>query len=514
MKKLSAIILAVVMTMSLVACGGNGSSADLVETDLSSPVTINWIMPGPGMQKDSEMVFAKFNEELHKMKGFENVNVEIEVIPVADYVQKIMLMQTSGEKMDIIQTYLLDHATEYRNGSILDISEYLKKYAKDVYNEVPEWVIEMGKVDGGQAILPLYQKMVNAPYYWTIPADLQEYLDVEAMQKSFQAEKANDFVLSEESVKIIEDYLEKVHAAGKQGKGYTTAAPVRGTDTIISNYRIMFEDPELEVFNVHLHPQQQTLWRVKKYFYDKGYVRKDSLSAKAADFSGVKDGNLCWTSQNWTGKFEPYYNETLHDIPALQIPVNDKFYAPYKPAAGGFAVSVNSQYPDVAVKVIDLLNTKKGIELYNLLLYGIEGTHYEVVKELEDDKIIKPFEYAEEGTSACSYGLWKWIVGNAKYAWMTTYNNEGFKEIVYEYMNEGEDTIKSPLMGFALDSTSIETKLSQIKAVSNEFGGPLGSGAVDSEQLLKEMAVKYEQAGNQEIIDEIQRQIDEFIQNK
>ena len=131
----------------------------------------------------------------------------------------------------------------------------------------------MGKVDGGQAILPLNQKMVNAPYYWTIPADLQEYLDVEAMQKSFQAEKANDFVLSEESVKIIEDYLEKVHAAGKQGKGYTTAAPVRGTDTIISNYRIMFEDPELEVFNIHLHPQQQTLWRVKKYFYDKGYVR-------------------------------------------------------------------------------------------------------------------------------------------------------------------------------------------------------------------------------------------------
>ena len=97
---------------------------------------------------------------------------------------------------------------------------------------------------------------------------------------------------------------------------------------------------------------------------------------------------------------------------------------------------------------------------------------------------------------------------------MTTYNNEGFKEIVYEYMNEGKDTIKSPLMGFALDSTSIETKLSQIKAVSNEFGGPLGSGAADTEQLLKDMTVKYEQAGNQEIVDEIQRQIDEFMASK
>ena len=33
-------------------------------------------MPGPGMQTDAEKVFAKFNEELHKIKGFENLTVE------------------------------------------------------------------------------------------------------------------------------------------------------------------------------------------------------------------------------------------------------------------------------------------------------------------------------------------------------------------------------------------------------------------------------------------------------
>ena len=44
----------------------------------------------------------------------------------------------------------------------------------------------------------------------------------------------------------------------------------------------------------------------------------------------------------------------------------------YKPAAGGFAVPVNSEYPDVAVKLINLLSTKEGIELYKKMMVGID----------------------------------------------------------------------------------------------------------------------------------------------
>ena len=161
MKKIISLLLAVAMMISLVACGGNGAGdANLIETDLSNPITLKWVMPGPGVQADSEKVWAYFNEELHKVEGFENVSVEIEVIPVADYAQKMTLMQTSGEQMDIIQTYQLKYADEYRNGTIIDMTPYLEKYAKETLEEVPQWVIDMGKVDGGQAILPNYQKMV------------------------------------------------------------------------------------------------------------------------------------------------------------------------------------------------------------------------------------------------------------------------------------------------------------------------------------------------------------------
>ena len=81
-------------------------------------------------------------------------------------------------------------------------------------------------------------------------------------------------------------------------------------------------------------------------------------------------------------------------------------------------------------------------------------------------------------------------------------------------MNEGELSVVSPLMGFAIDVTALDTKLSQIRAISKEYGDPIGSGAVDTEKLLKEMHTKYEQAGMQEVLAEIQGQVDAFVATK
>ena len=512
MKKFFSIVLTLVMMFSLASCG---EKTDVVETDLSKPVTLNWIMPGPGEQKDSKMVWDKFNEELKKIEGFENVTVNIEVIPMADYAQKIMLMQSSGEKMDLIQTYMLDYVQEFRNGTIIDIAPYLKKYAKETLDELPEWVVNMGKVDGSQAILPNYQKMIAAPFYATIPAELAQYTDAEKLAESFMKDEENHFTPSDESVALVEEYLEKVTAAGKLGKGYFDMWKERGTESVISFFKFYYQDPEIKIFHSHLGEQQQAMWRITKDFFNKGYVRKDALSAKASDSFGVKNGNVSWPSQNWTGKFEVYDGDKKYDIKTLQIPTMDHYYVPYKPAAGGLAIPQNSEYPDVAAMLINLMNSSKGIDLYNLMVYGIEGTHYTVDKDLDgDDKMITPKDYPEEGNSASAYGLQKWIVGNAKNAYVTSNQNEDFKKVIYDYMNEGESTITSPLMGFALNADTIETKLGIISAIDTEFRGPIESGAADTEKLIGEMTEKYNQANIQEVIDEIQSQVDAFLASK
>ena len=249
--------------------------------------------------------------------------------------------------------------------------------------------------------------------------------------------------------------------------------------------------------------------------YDLGYVRKDALSAKNADADGVPNGNAMFGAQNAPGEFTTYLESDTFDVPVIQIPSLENHFVPYKPAAGGTAIPVNSQYPDVAAKFMNLMNSSKGVELFNIMVYGIEGVHYTVEKEYENgDKLITPNDYADEGNSSSRYGLWKWIVGNAKNAYLTVGQGEDYKEIIYTKLNEGERTIPSPLMGFALDSSSIEIKLSQVKAVASEYGNTIGSGAADTEKLLAEMTEKYAQAGSDEVIAEIQAQVDEFVATK
>lgn len=507
MKKLLTITMVVILVLSMVSCSGNDIS--LVETDLDKPITFKWVMPGPGSQTDSQMVWTKFNEELHKIEGFENVTVEIEVIPNADYSQKMMLMQTSGENMDLVQTFGLDYAKNFREGAFLDMAPYLEKYAKQALKELPEWVVNMGKIEGAQAILPNYQKMTAAPWAITMPKELiDKYeIDIESMREAIQSEKT----WGDKSRESLEGYLKKIYEGGDIWKGYA-GVNLKGYDNIVGSFGYNYYNKDVKVESYHFNDWSEDNFRWFKKLYNNGYVRKDVLSAKASDFSGIQGGNVLYGSQVWSGTQDIYIDTTSEDIDLVKVPIESKFFIPYKPSAGGFAIPVNSRYPDVAAKLINLMCASEGKELYNLLVYGIEGVHYEVVKEIEGDKVIKPFDYVEEGNSSARYGLNKWIVGNAKNAYLTTNVPENFKEIIYVQMNEGENTLLSPLMGFALVSDTIDTKLSQYGAVTSEYASVLNSGAVDTEKLIAEFTAKAEAAGRDEIIAEIQKQVDEFLE--
>lgn len=509
MKKLLALFLAAVMVFSFASCG----KKTVQETDLSKPITLHWLMPGPGIQQDAAKVWAKFNEELHKKKGFENVTVEIEVIPFSDYSQKFLLMRTSDEPMDIVQTYTLDYATEYRNGSFLDLTDYLQ-FAETSLKELPDWVVDMGKVDGQQAIIPNYQKMVAAPWSITLPKDLADkYADVDAISKSV----LESDIVGDETFNEMMKYAEKVKAAGELGTGYT-GIPVKGFDSLIKQfvYRTYTDNSKgVKVeFSSTAEGSWNYNWKTKNEAYKKGYVRKDALSAKSDDSNGIKGGNINWQSQAWHDS-TPFVNTTSYDIPVVQIPLSKTFFIPYQPAAGGFAIASNSQYPDVAMKIIDLMQSKEGMDLYNLMVYGIEGEHYDVIEDLADgDKYIKPRDYEEEGTSSARYGLPKWVVGNAKNAYVTANQEKNFKEFIYDYMNEGKDTKTSPLMGFAPNTDPIEVKLQQVNAVHTEYGNVLGAGVTEFQPYYDEYIKKVKLAGSDDIVAELQKQVDEFYKNK
>ncbi len=499
MRKIVAIILALVLAAGMMSGCGKKTSAP------TGPVTLKWVMPGPGEQADSEKVWAEFNKQLKTYPGLENVTVDVEVIPAADYVQKFLLMQTGGEEMDIVQTYSLNYADESRNGTFLPLDEYLEN--TDIKKDLPEWLMEYGKVDGTTYIVPNYQ--ILASKLNSIRTS-QELID-----KYWNQQEAEEFLqshatLDQECFDYIEEYLKKLKDNGEIDLGFYLAGFYsKGFEVFLTPFAIKrnFEGDTPEVVNIFLTDEAKVFYKNMSEWYKKGYIRKDALSANSKEDMGTMGGLSIWFGE----KHKDAYEASQFAYPVGNIELDKNYYKTSTSGAGGTAIYSKSKYPELAMKVIELMNTKKGAELYNLMCYGLEGVHYE--KEGEDR--IRTFYDKQQPTSSEAYGLWKWTVGNTENAWLTQYDSDDAKKVIFEDINQGADTVPSNLTGFYPDNTEYKTNLDQLRAVVNEYKAPLASGALaDWEKTYKEFCEKMEKCGEEKICKALQEQVNEFYKNK
>jgi len=155
-KKKICLVLAVILTAcAFASCGSKKNSSS------DGPVEIKWVMSG-SEQTDAKMVWQKYNEELNKREGFENYKIDFMLIPFSDFGQKFMLMQTSGEKMDIVSTYNAGLGERAMDGTYLDLTDMMEEYAPDILKEIPQWAMKLCQVNGRQFAITNYQQMAEA----------------------------------------------------------------------------------------------------------------------------------------------------------------------------------------------------------------------------------------------------------------------------------------------------------------------------------------------------------------
>ena len=172
---------------------------------------------------------------------------------------------------------------------------------------------------------------------------------------------------------------------------------------------------------------------------------------------------------------------------------------------------MNSKNPERAVKLLALMNTKEGKDLYNLLVYGIEGEHYTKVNDNE----IEPIGYSSQPTAESPYGQYRWAIGNT-FNGYEIYMKDKSVVLKNEFIKSvNENAVSSKLQGFTLDTDPIKIELAQVSAVVGEFKSSLDTGAAaNPEQLYEDFKNKLIAAGDDKIVEEIKRQIDEWRANK
>lgn len=103
-----------------------------------------------------------------------------------------------------------------------------------------------------------------------------------------------------------------------------------------------------------------------------------------------------------------------------------------------------------------------------------------------------------------------WCFGNQ----FNAYIRQGAPDDVWEQTKKMNDEApKSPLLGFVPDLKPIMNELLQISSVNDEYA-IYKVGADDPKNYWDEYMNKLELAGQQTVLDELQRQVDEFFANK
>jgi putative aldouronate transport system substrate-binding protein len=494
-------VLAISFVLVMTGC----SNKTTVNPNANKSVELKWVLLGD-KQADSDEVWAKYNEQLDK--ALPGTKVNFEMIPGSNYKDKWKMMASSGETVDIAWNgYMQQFVMEAKSGMYMPLDDLIDKNAPDIRNEIPDWVFQKARVDGKIYSIPNYQMMTNnRTGFVTQKENADKYLDKDKMIKAFTSTETT----TKEQYKMLEDYMKVLKDNGnlKLGLGPTAYIQLKGYEQVVSNVYIKRSGADYKLYDLVDIPEVKEFIFVMKDWYDKGYIRKDTLTAKDDAGKYPQKFYSVWMTGNYLD-ISTELSSKKDEIPLQYLPIEKNFYIGNGPSSTASVIPVSCKNPERAIKVLELMNTKKGKDIYNTLVYGIEGKHY---TKVNDTRIETKFDI--RNASKAPYSIAKWILGNTFNAYETQYDTDGYMDYIKNDVNG--KAVRSPILGFRADLTNITNEISQSDAILNEYLTPLYSGGIgnDTEKMYDEFVKKIKKSGSDKVIAELQKQIDEWAKNK
>ncbi|MBB5265561.1 putative aldouronate transport system substrate-binding protein [Catenibacillus scindens] len=439
-----------------------------------------------------------------------NVHVDIQMIESGNYDQQISLMMSSSEKVDLMLTLPIG-SSSYNNMAnqkqFMDISGLLEEYGQDVLSTVGS-LIESTTVDGSIYAVPTYRTLVTSAYI-VMRTDVLE--DLGLLEK---AQNMTSFTEYEEILAAVKSsekwsYLAGIVNSDVDGLCLPLAGSYLGVDNFsdATSYdqlgdlnKIIAIDPEGSDDTVRMNfdtPEYKAMIDKMRDWYEKGYVYEDAATTDDAaetliksnvGFSYFVEGEIGIETSKTAACGMP-----MTCVKIVTHPISTSSCTKFV-----WAVPNSSTEPEAAVKFMNMMYTDSRIE--NLLVWGIEGRDYQVKDGVA---------YFMDGQDANSvaYQTADFMFGNQFLAYPWDGQSADFREVAKEEMDGAQE---SKYLGFSCDTTNIQNQLTAIANVISEFGPSLESG-IAPEGTYEEFIQKLYDSGAQDIVDEYQRQLDEWL---
>lgn len=500
MKKVGKKLLAMLFIFSmlcgvLAGCGGGsdiavGDIGELTDDESEHYELDYWIMvEAATVPKDLSLVEAAINEIVEKEI---NATVKLHATVVGDYESRMQLKVNAGDKFDLCFTssWLNKYSRLVELEGLYDITELLPEYAPETYAKFSGEIWDAAKIDGR-----LYGSLNRQVMARTAGVSL----DKEMYEASGLTEE--DFETQEGMSKYLEYCANNGADMTNLTQGYDPQglmALLQFNDFYGANTPGVIDLTEdgYTVINQFESEKFKDALAYPIEWYKKGYINSDVLT-KSFDFSKSYGTYM----STWKPSGDGEDTSRRNGRESVCIPVGPSINYSNWVTATMTAVSATSENPIRAIKFIELLNTNE--ELYNLIAYGIEGRHYNKIDDTHIELI---------PDSGYSINV-AWEFGDQ----FQSYLLPGYSDDVWEETNEVNVTAEnSKVLGFVFDPESVRVEISNCQAVYTEFWEPLVSGVYGDEtyERLDAFNQRLKENGADKIIEEMQRQLDEWLETQ
>lgn len=470
MKKIITLLLTAIMMLSLVSCGTSESG---------DGVTLTWLVPGDA-QKDTKLVVDEINKIMESEIG---VKIDLQYIAQSAYGEKMKMNMASGLDYDLCFTsaWLNSYEAAARDGGLYDMTDLINDNVRSFF---PEDIWKGSEVDGRIYAVPNNQMMIMQ-YAVAFRQDL-----VEKYADKFDVSTVT-------SLKDIEPFLELVKTNEPDlypyNNAYSTGPFTTGTFVSpVNNTGVAIRLETMEFVNSLEQPEIIEAENLIREWFKKGYIRQDYASAGGDGGAGsadVKQGKYAVKIETW----KPGIEAMQTGIPYVYVPIGVATKNP--PTATMTAIGANSKHPEEAMKVIEFINTNK--EAYNLICYGIEGTHYNLN---EEGKLVQI-----ENSGYTPQGDWKF--GNQ----FNAHVSEGMPADIWEQTQKANDeAIALPTTGFVFNSDPVKNELAQIASVFQEYYDYVTVPESEYADFKARKVKALKDSGYDKVFQEIEKQVRQF----
>ena len=487
--------------------------------------TIQLMITGAGKQANSDKVWAAFNEQLQQYVP--NTTVEFIDVSFDEYSEKFSQVLASGEGVDLAWTgWLINKPQNIADGNLMPLDDLLAEYGQGIVDILGENVVEIHRnaADGKLYYLPSWQGLCGERRGWLVVTEIAELAgdtwieDTEAALNKWR----NNYSEGTEAFQAVLDqatkYLAAAKEAGKLGAGINTGrvfgwSMYNGTRSNPgvggSEIGIPFEDNTFTVIDGVASEHYKLYAKTMADWYKEGYIRSDIMSVDTSTLTMPKNGEI--TDTTYVFSCDPYLTEADQEA-AIADAGMDMTYLPIEENAylilGGdtsYAIPYCADEPERAMMVLNAIYSQP--DLYNTLIYGIEGEDY----TKNADGTITTSYVGASPTADDSYGIQRWIIGSCKNALI----NNGTDPNYYADLEALEETARvNPFLNFTFDRTNVEGICASILNVYYEYGPQIDNGVAGDnwEELYNNYMAARKDAGIEELVTEFQNQLNAYIE--